>query len=99
MAGAEYRLLATPVDDRVVVVGEPLDDRDEALDGLLAQLLVVLPIALLVSSRDRLPRGGCCASPGRSDAPQAAEISADTPGATAPTPASERRDLPTRARR
>src|SRR3970040_9772 len=48
------RLLATPVEigNRVVVVlvGESLEDRDDALDGLLAQLLVVLSIALLVSA-------------------------------------------------
>ena len=50
ISGVDVRVRATPVDDRIVVVGEPLDDRDEALDGLLAQLLVVLPIALLVSS-------------------------------------------------
>jgi two-component system OmpR family sensor kinase len=50
IAGVDYRLRATPVDDRFVVVGEPLEDRDEALDGLLAQLLVVLPIALGISS-------------------------------------------------
>ena len=34
ISDADYRLQATPVDDRIVVVGEPLDDRDEALDGL-----------------------------------------------------------------
>ena len=45
-----FRLLARPVGGHVVVVGEPLDDRNDALRGLLAQLLVVLPVALLVSS-------------------------------------------------
>ena len=41
---------------RVVLVGESLEDRDEALDALLTQLLIALPLALLVSSAHRLPR-------------------------------------------
>ena len=44
------RLRADPVGDRVVVVGESLEDRDEALTALLTQLLVALPLALLASS-------------------------------------------------
>ncbi len=46
----EFRLRATPVDDRVIVVGESLEDRDGAVDGLLTQLLLVLPFAVLLSS-------------------------------------------------
>lgn len=40
----------TPQGERLVVVGASLGDRDEALGGLLAQLLIVAPIALLLSS-------------------------------------------------
>ena len=79
VAGTEFRLLAAPVDDRIVVVGEPLDDRDEALDGLLAQLLVVLPIALLVSSAIGYLVAGAALRPVEAMRRQAAEISADTP--------------------
>jgi heavy metal sensor kinase len=47
------RLVAVSVADgsgRVVVVGESLEDRNDALDALLTQLLIALPLALLVSS-------------------------------------------------
>jgi two-component system, OmpR family, sensor kinase len=44
-----FRLLATPVDNAVVVTGASLEDRDEALDSLLTQLLIGGPIALLLS--------------------------------------------------
>jgi two-component system, OmpR family, sensor kinase len=40
----------TPRGRRLVVVGTSLEDRDEALTELLAQLVVVAPIALLLSS-------------------------------------------------
>ncbi len=47
------RLLATPVDGRrgplVVVVGTSIDDRDEALSTLLAQMLIGGPAALLLA--------------------------------------------------
>jgi two-component system, OmpR family, sensor kinase len=48
------RLLATAVgvgpEKRVAVVGASLDDREEAQDGLVAQLLVIGPAALLLTS-------------------------------------------------
>jgi signal transduction histidine kinase len=86
VAGAEFRLLAIPVDDRIVVVGEPLDDRDEALDGLLAQLLVILPLALLVSSAIGYLVAGAALRPVEAMRRQAAEISADTPERRLPLP-------------
>ena len=86
LAGAEFRLLAIPVDDRIVVVGEPLDDRDEALDGLLAQLLVILPIALLVSSAIGYLVAGAALRPVEAMRRRAAEISADTPERRLPLP-------------
>jgi len=86
VAGVEFRLRATPVDDRIVVVGEPLDDRDEALDGLLAQLLVVLPIALLVSSAIGYLVAGAALRPVEDMRRRATEISADTPERRLPLP-------------
>lgn len=47
------RLLAAPVGasgERVVLVGASLDDRDEALEGLAAQLLIGGPLALLLAT-------------------------------------------------
>ena len=86
ISDADVRLRATPVDDRIVVVGEPLDDRDEALDGLLAQLLVVLPIALLASSLVGYVVAGAALRPVEAMRRRAAEISSDTPEARLPLP-------------
>jgi heavy metal sensor kinase len=51
---APARLLAAPVQaegrDLIVVVGTPLDDRDEALASLATVLLIGAPIALLLAS-------------------------------------------------
>jgi signal transduction histidine kinase len=44
-----FRLLATPVGTAVVVAGASLEDRNEALDSLRTQLLIIGPIALLLS--------------------------------------------------
>jgi signal transduction histidine kinase len=44
------RVVVWTVDDAAVVVGASLDDREEALDGLLAQLLLIGPLALLLTS-------------------------------------------------
>jgi signal transduction histidine kinase len=86
LSGTRYRALATPVDDRVVVAAEPLDDRDEALAGLLAQLLLVLPVALLVSSAIGYVVAGAALRPVEAMRRQAAEISADTPERRLPLP-------------
>ncbi len=86
VAGVEFRLRLTPVDDRIVVVGEPLDDRDEALDGLLTQLLVVLPIALLVSSAIGYVVAGAALRPVEDMRRRATEISADTVERRLPLP-------------
>ena len=86
VAGVDFRLRATSVDDRIVVVGEPLDDRDEALDGLLTQLLVVLPIALLMSSAVGYVVAGKALQPVEDMRRRATEISADTPERRLPLP-------------
>ena len=82
-ASEEVRMLATPVEigDRVevVLVGESLEDRDDALDGLLTQLLVVLPIALVLSSGVGYLVAGAALRPVEAMRRRAAEISADTP--------------------
>jgi two-component system, OmpR family, sensor kinase len=47
---ADVRVRASAVNDRVVIAGASLEDRDEALDGLRTQLLLVGPLALLAAS-------------------------------------------------
>jgi len=93
VAGGESepaRLLATPVEigNRVVVVlvGASLEDRDDALDGLLAQLLVVLPIALLVSASVGYLVAGAALRPVEAMRRRAAEVSAERPGQRLPLP-------------
>jgi signal transduction histidine kinase len=83
----EARILAAPVVDRVVVVGESLEDRDDALDGLVAQLLIVLPIALLLSATVGYFVAAAALSPVEAMRGRAAEISADTPERRLPLPA------------
>ena len=81
-----YRLRADPVGDRVVVVGEPLDDRQEALDALLAQLLVALPLALVASSVIGYVVAGAALRPIEEMRRRADEISASTSSQRLPLP-------------
>jgi len=83
---AGYRLQATPVGDRIVVVGEPLDDRKEALDGLLTQLLIALPVALLISSAIGYLVAGAALRPVDAMRRRASEISASTSSQRLPLP-------------
>jgi signal transduction histidine kinase len=48
--GEPARVLVTPVDDRVLAVGASLEDQEDALSNLLTQLLVVGPLALVLTS-------------------------------------------------
>jgi signal transduction histidine kinase len=82
-----YRLRAAPVGDRIVVVGEPLDDRQEALDALLAQLLVALPLALVASSLIGYVVAGAALRPIEAMRRRADEISAATSSQRLPLPA------------
>jgi two-component system, OmpR family, sensor kinase len=84
---ADYRVRATPVGDKVVVVGEPLDDREEALSALLTQLLVALPLALLVSSAIGYFVAGAALRPMEAMRREAEEISASTSAQRLPLPA------------
>jgi heavy metal sensor kinase len=75
----EHRLRVDAAGDFVTVVGESLEDRDEALDALLAQLLVVLPIAVLLTSAVGYLVAGAALRPVETMRRQAADISSETP--------------------
>ncbi|HEU5489919.1 MAG TPA: ATP-binding protein [Gaiellaceae bacterium] len=83
---AGFRLRADPVRDSVVVVGESLEDRDEALDALLRQMLIALPLALLASSAIGYVVAGAALRPVEAMRRRAAEISSDTPERRLPLP-------------
>ena len=87
-AGAdEARLLVERAGgDLFVLVGESLEDRDEALGQLLAQLLVALPIALVLSSALGYVVAGAALRPVEAMRQRAAGISADTPEGRLPLP-------------
>ena len=53
---SRFRLLATEAGGRVVVVGESLDDRDEAVASLGTLLLIGGPVRLLLTAAMRLRR-------------------------------------------
>jgi len=89
ISGADFRLLAAPLADRVVVVGESLEDRDEALDALLAQLLVVLPLALVASSALGYVTAGAALRPMEEMRREAAEISSSSSGRRLPLSAAD----------
>ena len=84
------RLLATPVaiggERMVVVTGASLDDRDDALAGLLAQLLVGGPVALVLASLFGYAVAAGALRPVEAMSRRAAEISATTAGRRLPVP-------------
>jgi heavy metal sensor kinase len=69
-----------------VVVGASLDDRDEALGSLLAQLLVGLPLALAVASLAGYGVASAALRPVEAMRGRAAAISGDSAGARLPVP-------------
>ncbi len=77
---------ATPVDGRVVVVGESLEDRDDAVDSLLTQLLLIIPFAVLLSSGIGYLVARAALRPVDDMRGRAAEISADTAERRLPLP-------------
>jgi two-component system, OmpR family, sensor kinase len=82
-----YRLLVTPADDgRTVVVGSSLEDRDEALAGLLAALLVGGPIALALSTLLGYLLAGALLRPVEEMRRRAEEVSTDAVGRRLPLP-------------
>ena len=80
--GEPMRLLVTPT----LVVGASLEDRDEALDELLAQLLVVGPLALLLASAAGYFLATAALRPVEEMRRDAAEISGDAAGRRLPLP-------------
>ena len=84
------RLVAEPVagdSGRVVLVGESLEDRDDALDALLTQLLIALPLALLVSSGIGYLVAAAALRPMEAMRRRAGEISSSTSSRRLPLPA------------
>ena len=69
VAGVEgpVRLLLTPLPDgRILAVGASLEERDEALAGLLGELFLIGPVALLLGVASRVRnRNGRASSGGR----------------------------------
>jgi heavy metal sensor kinase len=81
-----YRLRAGPVGDEVVLVGEPLDDRNETLSALLVELLIALPLALLASCAIGYFVAGAALRPMEAMRRRAEEISASTSAQRLPLP-------------
>jgi two-component system OmpR family sensor kinase len=88
--GGEARVLAAPVESGgrrvVVLVGASLEDRHDALQGLLAQLFVAGPIALALSCLAGYALAGAALRPVEAMRERAAQISADKPGRRLPLP-------------
>jgi signal transduction histidine kinase len=86
----EFRLRVSALDvgaDTVtIVVGGSLEDREEALDGLLVQLLAVGPLALVLTSLGGYFLAGAALRPVEAMRRRAAEISGDRPGQRLPLP-------------
>jgi two-component system, OmpR family, sensor kinase len=86
------RLLATPIDYPtgavgVLVVGASLEEREEALAGLLAELFLVAPVALLLASLLGYGLGTAALRPVETMRAEASAISAAEPGRRLPVPA------------
>jgi two-component system, OmpR family, sensor kinase len=84
------RLLATPVQGRngpvVAIVGASVESRMEALDGLLAQLLLGGPVALLLASLLGYSLAAATLRPVESMRREAEAVSAAEPGRRLPLP-------------
>jgi two-component system OmpR family sensor kinase len=80
------RLLAVPSEGSVVVVGASLEERDEALQGLLGELFVVGPVALVVASLLGYALARSALRPVESMRAEAAAISAGERGRRLPVP-------------
>lgn len=87
------RILATPVDRQsgtvVLLVGASLEDRDDAVRGLLTLLLVGGPVALLLASLLGYALATAALRPIESMRNEAAAISASEPGRRLPLPRSQ----------
>jgi two-component system, OmpR family, sensor kinase len=74
------RVLALPVHDAVLVVGASLEERDEALAGLLGELALVEPVALLLAALLGYGLATAALRPVEAMRAEAAAISAAEPG-------------------
>jgi signal transduction histidine kinase len=81
------RVLTREVGELTVVVGESLEDRDEALATLLVLLLLGGPVALVLATLAGYRLAGAALGPVDSMRREAAEISAATTGRRLPVPA------------
>jgi two-component system OmpR family sensor kinase len=90
LGGEPARLLVVDAETAdqpvVLVVGASLEDREEALDGLLTQLLVVGPLALLLSSLAGYFLARAALRPVDAMRRQAARVSSDVGGQRLPLP-------------
>jgi signal transduction histidine kinase len=88
--GEPGRLLLTPVatdnGTAVLLVGASLEEREEALDGLLTALLIGGPLALLAASAAGYMLAGAALRPVEAMRRRAEEVSSDEPGARLPLP-------------
>jgi two-component system OmpR family sensor kinase len=84
------RLLATPLDADgrrlVVVVGESIEAREEALDSLLTQLFIIGPLVLVLSSLGAYGLAAAALRPVESMRREAETVSAAEPGRRLPIP-------------
>jgi two-component system OmpR family sensor kinase len=86
------RLLASPIDyptgaHGVLVVGASLEEREEALAGLLGELFIVGPVALLLAALLGYGLGTAALRPVEAMRAEASAISAAEPGRRLPVPA------------
>ena len=78
--------MESPDGEVVVVVGAALEDRDETLAGLLTELLLIGPVALLVASLLGYALAAAALRPVESMRAEAAVISGAEPGRRLPLP-------------
>jgi two-component system, OmpR family, sensor kinase len=82
------RLLVTPLaDGGTLIVGTSLEERDEALNGLLGELFITGPVALLLASLLGYGIGAAALRPVEAMRAEASAISAAEPGRRLPVPA------------
>ena len=82
------KLLAVPLPaGQTLVVGASLEERDEALAGLLGELLIIGPVALLLASLLGYGIGTLALRPVEAMREEANAISASEPGRRLPVPA------------
>ncbi|MCP9484249.1 MAG: ATP-binding protein [Gaiellaceae bacterium MAG52_C11] len=74
------RVLATPVQRTILVVGASLEERDEALAGLLGELALIEPVALVLAALLGYALATAALHPVESMRSEAAAISAAQPG-------------------